>query len=193
LRGALLLVALTAGCVDWDGLGRLYRDGGVDFATTLPDLASSPTDFGVGPGGDLGCPFPTVPCGGACVDTSNDPSHCGLCQRACVVGASCVNGSCQSPTYLHHDGFGDTWTDAVPTGTYDLTQATTACQTYLANHGVAGDRCSPSSCTMATTQLVALFDGNNLAVYLWFFLSDGVAKPGEVDSSSCDAATSSWD
>lgn len=35
-------------------------------------------------------------CGDECVDTSNDPGHCGGCFRNCGAGESCSGGVCQS-------------------------------------------------------------------------------------------------
>ncbi|APR82637.1 BNR repeat domain protein [Minicystis rosea] len=35
-------------------------------------------------------------CSGMCVDTSNDPQHCGECGKACAAGEYCAMGSCQS-------------------------------------------------------------------------------------------------
>jgi hypothetical protein len=36
--------------------------------------------------------------GGACVDLTTDPTHCGDCATVCGTGASCVNGSCGCAT-----------------------------------------------------------------------------------------------
>lgn len=44
-----------------------------------------------------GCSGGKTSCGGRCVDTSTDPSHCGGCNMACPVGEECVGGQCQCP------------------------------------------------------------------------------------------------
>lgn len=43
--------------------------------------------------------FPGNRCcpGVGCVDTSNDPQHCGQCGNACPSGQSCVDGACVEP------------------------------------------------------------------------------------------------
>jgi hypothetical protein len=35
-------------------------------------------------------------CSGSCVDLQTSPTHCGMCGRACLAGASCVAGVCQA-------------------------------------------------------------------------------------------------
>jgi hypothetical protein len=55
--------------------------------------AISSSEIGAGGGGDAGSCAPRTTCGGACVDTSNDPKHCGACGSVCSSGA-CVAGAC---------------------------------------------------------------------------------------------------
>ncbi len=40
------------------------------------------------------CVLGTVSCGGRCVDTEQNPAHCGACGRACALGESCEGGAC---------------------------------------------------------------------------------------------------
>jgi hypothetical protein len=49
---------------------------------------------GSGPLDEAGCPTPQARCGGACVDTRSDPSHCGSCENACGSGLVCRAGAC---------------------------------------------------------------------------------------------------
>lgn len=42
------------------------------------------------------CPPNLSQCGGSCVDTLTDPSHCGNCFNDCGGGGTCVMGFCQS-------------------------------------------------------------------------------------------------
>jgi hypothetical protein len=44
--------------------------------------------------GECTCRDGFVPCGSTCVDTSNDPNHCGMCDRGCE-GQPCGDGECQ--------------------------------------------------------------------------------------------------
>jgi uncharacterized protein YkwD len=66
-------------------------DGGGGDTGTPPD--GSPTDTGGG-----GCPAGQSSCGGTCIDTSSDPSNCGMCGRICSMGATCSGGSCMGGT-----------------------------------------------------------------------------------------------
>ncbi|MCD6498003.1 MAG: hypothetical protein J7M25_06815 [Deltaproteobacteria bacterium] len=66
----------------------------VDFA---PDPNSQPCrDDQVCDQGTCACPDDLSDCDGACVDTSQDPNHCGSCDRVCDPGAQCQNGDCVS-------------------------------------------------------------------------------------------------
>jgi hypothetical protein len=88
LRASALVVLLAAaGACDDGGAG----DGGVRDANVSFD--------GSGACGDAGCAAGLTCCGGACVNTVNDPHHCGLCERACAGPSPfCSGGSCdQAP------------------------------------------------------------------------------------------------
>ncbi|WP_437946318.1 hypothetical protein WME98_36580 [Sorangium sp. So ce296] len=65
-------------------------------------LSDKPSEGGAGAPGSTstgGC-APDCPadacCGGACVDLSQDPGHCGACGNACGAGESCCDGECTS-------------------------------------------------------------------------------------------------
>lgn len=47
--------------------------------------------------GPMACGAGLTLCGGACVDLSADPSHCGACGLSCPPGAACTNGACFAP------------------------------------------------------------------------------------------------
>jgi hypothetical protein len=50
---------------------------------------------GGGAGGEVsGCPGALGMCGGECVDTAVDPSHCGGCDVVCAGGEGCKDGAC---------------------------------------------------------------------------------------------------
>jgi hypothetical protein len=118
--------------------------------------------------------------------TSNDPKNCGTCFHACPIGGTCSGGACQGGNFVHSDGLGDSWTDATPAYTYNLAQATTACKTYLQKSGLAGDICQGYTCTMGTTQLVAVAHSDGTVGYQWYFQSDGVSFAGNVEYNGCD-------
>ncbi len=95
----------------------------------------------------LTCTAGSEPCDGACVDTDHDPVNCGLCGVDCGASNVCVDGACVDIVdFSHRTGYGQTWFDAVPTATYDLTQATRACEEYIAATLPAGDSCNVAGC-----------------------------------------------
>src|SRR5690606_277036 len=104
------------------------------------------------------CRAPAVECGGACVDTRVDPSHCGACGVGCEspdfgVGV-CVEGNCTfqcvSPLYADCDGKAangcETYLPADPAHCGACGQA---CPDYSALHRVAvcsSGACAPGAC-----------------------------------------------
>ncbi|MBI4704383.1 MAG: hypothetical protein HY744_25035 [Deltaproteobacteria bacterium] len=72
-------VALAASCHVVAGLE------GLDF--------QGPAAGGTG-GAASGCPAGLTGCGGQCVDTDIDPSHCGACGQACAEDQVCSAGTC---------------------------------------------------------------------------------------------------
>jgi hypothetical protein len=50
---------------------------------------------------DGDCPSNSACCGGTCVDVTDDKSHCGNCDVACLSEQSCVEGQCCTPLYSH--------------------------------------------------------------------------------------------
>ncbi|MBN1771023.1 MAG: hypothetical protein JXB32_07180 [Deltaproteobacteria bacterium] len=66
-------------------------------------------------GTDLRCHFPVMAddsacpggicCGGACVDSTTDPAHCGTCAQVCGPGSTCSGGACAcTGSLLNCDG-----------------------------------------------------------------------------------------
>ena len=71
----------------------------------------------------------------------------------------------QRRTFLHHTGYGQTWTDGVPTGTYDLAQATRACQEYVLATPGAGS-CQTTGCGCTSSNQCTY---NNGDLRVWFY------------------------
>lgn len=104
--GAVLTALLAAGCGSRravspttepvDGGGQIAGDG---YTVSRDGHAAHPRDafFREGIVFDS-CAFTT--CGGACVDTSSDPSHCGACYTPCPPGFVCQGGGCACPGSL---------------------------------------------------------------------------------------------
>ena len=83
-----------------------------DVGTDTPFMAAdTATDAGLADGPpdtvppDVGCAPPSTLCGGACVNTSDDPSNCGACGNVCN-GASCSAGHCTCPGGATYCGIG---------------------------------------------------------------------------------------
>ncbi|MCC6877299.1 MAG: hypothetical protein IT378_23540, partial [Sandaracinaceae bacterium] len=88
----------------------IRNDGGalpMDAGTCVPDCTGRVCgDDGCGGScGDCGaretcnagaCECAATDCGGACVDTSSDPDHCGSCNNVCEVDQVCQGGGCTS-------------------------------------------------------------------------------------------------
>lgn len=78
-RGALRLLAggMAAGLLPW-------RDTASAHAAQFePELTVT-------------CPSPLTNCGGVCVLTESNGSHCGACGNACEVYWTCLSGVCRS-------------------------------------------------------------------------------------------------
>jgi streptogramin lyase len=86
------------------------------------------------------CKAGEVACGGACVDTSSDPTHCGACGTTCAPGQACEKGACTlacaKPTTKCGDACVDTASDRASCGACGK-----ACK--------AGEVCSKGACALS--------------------------------------------
>lgn len=102
----MLAAALAAGCASGgDGDAGIRADVRpmdvpmpmtdtpmVDTGDITPDV---PIGDDTGGGGCLpACTGSQMCCGGACVDTTNNANHCGVCGNRCPIGMSCTASSC---------------------------------------------------------------------------------------------------
>ncbi|MBX3186790.1 MAG: hypothetical protein KF819_07230 [Labilithrix sp.] len=92
LRAALSLVPLVTLAVSCTLTTSL--DG---LSSSSPDDAPNAGEGECGPGGGAcdaakECPPSWLLCGGACVDPTTDPKHCGGCEQACA--STCSGGTC---------------------------------------------------------------------------------------------------
>jgi hypothetical protein len=70
-------------------------DAPADVAADLPlDAPTDRADASKDVVTDLGCDRPRLLCDGLCIDPQADSSHCGMCNRLCAPGQSCVGGRC---------------------------------------------------------------------------------------------------
>lgn len=102
------------------GTPDVWVDAGVDIVdvvvdTPQVDIVDVPVDVPV----DRGCPVGTLLCGGVCVDTSTNDSHCGSCGHACGPTMACTAGACVCTTGLTQcpGGCLDTTADVLHCGT----------------------------------------------------------------------------
>jgi len=101
---------------------RLALGAGAGMACVVIALAQGCATGSLVTGSDAsgGCASPSVMCGSTCVQTSNDPDHCGSCDNACSGSKVCSAGkcgtSCTSGTLCTPDGgkptCADTQTDS---------------------------------------------------------------------------------
>jgi hypothetical protein len=93
---------LTPSDLDADTAGRDARSIDAMDVANLPDISEPPdvATFDVPTPMDTGpmCPSGSRRCGGVCVSVSDDPRHCGGCDRACAAGQGCVAGACTACT-----------------------------------------------------------------------------------------------
>jgi hypothetical protein len=116
------------------------------------------------------------------VTLNSDPLNCGACFNNCN-GLQCSNGNCvQGGNFTHADGFGDSWSDATPTGTYSQAEAMTACTTYVQKHGLAFACATDCGCNSGVDPCVYYKDTINTP-FVWFY-GTGTLK-GETSANCC--------
>lgn len=71
--------------------------GGVAGTGGVAGSSGSPSDGGEANQGGAGplCEEKLSACGGACIDTTSNPDHCGDCTTACAAGAICADSKCK--------------------------------------------------------------------------------------------------
>jgi hypothetical protein len=99
-------------------------------------------------------------------------------------------------TYVtHRDGFGQTWTDCAPLGTYDYTEANDACNAYAVAYPSPGSTCRLVMCPNASSQwAVAYTAAGDQTCFLSFVSSgDAAGRAGAGGVSGCECPTSQTD
>ena len=91
---------------------------------------------------------------------------------------------------LHHDGYGNTWVDGVAVGTYDVVQATRACEAYVEGMGV-DDVCISQGCSCGGGGDECVFNdaSGGGSTHVWFYAGTYV---GNTTANSC-AYGAIWD
>lgn len=87
--------------------------GGGGGEVTRSVVGSGGSAGGGGSGGGEGCEPPLVDCGGACVDTTNDPDHCGACFDGCPTGL-CEASVCVGALAGHIVAIGMDYQESTP-------------------------------------------------------------------------------
>lgn len=133
--GAVAIVGIVAACAV-----------SVDPGEILPP----DKDGGTLPGNDSGNACKTM-CGGTCTDLKTDSMNCGTCGKACAMGASCVQGTCQCMTGMTmcNGACVDTKTDLMNCGKCGTTCAASDAGAlkgggmWTCNNGTCDITCSP--------------------------------------------------
>lgn len=99
-------------------------------AVNAPDDPQPANSDGTGGATPEGCPSGFELCAGACVDTTNNPAHCGACDSACAESEVCGSGQCLS---------------ACTGGTVDCDGACVDLQSDTANCGTCGNVCDAAN------------------------------------------------
>lgn len=87
LCAAIILVMITAGCIQSSGPSPLITESATPVPTPMP---SAPADAGTMPPAGGG----TQPAGTCTADIMNDAANCGGCGYACPANALCQQGQC---------------------------------------------------------------------------------------------------
>ncbi|MEK7704392.1 MAG: hypothetical protein AAB426_05490, partial [Myxococcota bacterium] len=129
----------------------------------------------------LSCALPLVQCGGACIDTTRTPTHCGGCYEACLAGQYCVDSACGPVTHgAFVYGTGNSGNEV-----YDVAANSTGSSSYVArvmDHD-ASDGYDPGG-SIDHLQLAA--DGSTLASFLFDASSVGYSSLASVATLSND-------
>lgn len=92
--------------------------------------------------------------------------------------------------FPHHTGYGQTWRDNVPTGTYNLVQALRACQEYVADVGSGVDTCNTTGCgCSAVDECTYNTAGGGLIRRVWFYAGTYI---GNTTNNACSTGLT-WD
>ncbi len=89
VSGALASCGLTV-------IGDAAPAGSADASDHVDSPASRPEGDALPGPGTVGCAADRTSCDGVCVDTSNDPNHCGTCPTKCATAEVCAAGVCSA-------------------------------------------------------------------------------------------------
>ena len=114
--------------------GALCCFNGGSLANHCTDVAATggacPVDAPPAP-----CSISRTTCGGACVDTLSDPSHCGACFNSCPLGLTCDMGVCCGDGHANCGGY----CANLQTDMYNCGRCRNICDSAICNWG----RCAP--------------------------------------------------
>jgi len=124
------------------------------------------------------------------VATATDAQNCGACGTVCPVDKPvCAAGVCHG-MFPHHDGVGDTWMDAVATGTYTVDEAMAACKAYSAEQLGGTGTCTKACNCNGNDPCVAVL--TKAQSYAWFY--DHGPSTGQVTENCCNCKlVGPWD
>ena len=124
------------------------------------------------------------------VNIAQDANNCNGCAMACPQNMpNCFNSMCQTG-FTHHDGFGDTWLDNTPNGTFTLQEAAMACAAYVKGKLGGMDTCTLMGCGCGG-QDNCVYNQNANPRRTWFY-NNGMMG-GLVTNNCCNCGGNKWD
>lgn len=203
------VLAVACGGVDFSSSRPTSSDAGKDGATSSDGGAGGAPSTTKGTGGASG----GTSHGGASGGSAGGPAGVGASGRANTGGLSASGGSSGSSTgsssslggslgsggsrgsgggvvdacalVTHTNGFGSTWQDCAPLGTYDKDQATRACEASGASE------CTATNCGAGDLIVCGYNAAQNYVYGCWGYAGSFVGRAKE-RSDSCSGFMASW-
>jgi hypothetical protein len=125
-----------------------------------------------------------------CVVNGNPRAHDSSTFFACRAYTIAVPIPRLAPAgFAHHTGYGQTWFNGVPTGTFDLSQATLSCQEYINAVAPGVDSCNTTGCGCGNGSLCTFNTAPVGVRRVWFYNGPFA---GQTTNDACSTGLA-WD